>query len=61
MDLYNRTHATISERRAFIANEYIKSTGARIGRIFAAFGIGGVANQYFRYEGRKWLRTRSVR
>ncbi|TPX72759.1 hypothetical protein SpCBS45565_g00154 [Spizellomyces sp. 'palustris'] len=55
MDLYNRPAAQASERGAFIAREYGKSTSARIGRIFAAFGIGGVANQYFRHNLKGWL------
>ncbi|KAJ3010472.1 hypothetical protein HKX48_007386 [Thoreauomyces humboldtii] len=56
MDLYNRPHATAPERRVHIREEYIKSTAARIGRIFAAFGIGGVANQWFRHESKEMLR-----
>ncbi|KAI9101032.1 hypothetical protein DFS34DRAFT_578360 [Phlyctochytrium arcticum] len=56
MDLYNRPTASASERGSFIRREYAKSTSARIGRIFAAFGIGGVANQAFRREGHAWLK-----
>ncbi|KAI9011334.1 hypothetical protein BC832DRAFT_337908 [Gaertneriomyces semiglobifer] len=56
IDLYNRPTATTPERANFIKREYVKSTGARIGRIFAAFGIGGVANQHFRVEGHSLLR-----
>ncbi|KAI8818968.1 uncharacterized protein EV422DRAFT_507785 [Fimicolochytrium jonesii] len=56
MDLYNRPDATPPQRRAQVQKEYAKSTAARIGRIFAAFGIGGVANQRFRYEAKELLR-----
>ncbi|KAJ3159571.1 hypothetical protein HDU86_001580 [Geranomyces michiganensis] len=57
MDFYNRPHASAGERWANVRREYAKSTIARVGRIFAAFGIGGVANQRFRVAGQDWLRT----
>ncbi|TPX58248.1 hypothetical protein PhCBS80983_g03274 [Powellomyces hirtus] len=56
MDVYNRPTATSRERWGVIGKQYWSATAARVGRIFAAFGIGGVANQYFRFEGKEWLR-----
>jgi hypothetical protein len=53
MDRYNRpqlTHADAPSRRQFIQREYVKTTLARIARIFPAFGIGGVANRYLRHQ-----------
>jgi hypothetical protein len=48
IDIYNRPSKLMSERITFIKREYIKTVSARIGRIFPAFGIGGVANTYLR-------------
>jgi hypothetical protein len=42
LDLYNRPSAT--DRVAFIRREYGKTVLARWGRIFPAFGVGGVIN-----------------
>lgn len=55
MDLYNRPEANKSERSTFIRREYVKTALARMGRIFPAFGIGGVANKAFRKKGAAWL------
>ncbi|KAJ3414154.1 hypothetical protein HDV05_007016 [Chytridiales sp. JEL 0842] len=55
MDFYNRPQATVGERVSFIKREYVKTTAARIGRIFPAYGIGGVANTFFRKQGRTML------
>ncbi|KAJ3147579.1 hypothetical protein HDU89_005195 [Geranomyces variabilis] len=57
MDFYNRPEVTTAARFANVRKEYIKSTTARVGRIFAAFGLGGVANQRLRVIGQDWLRT----
>jgi hypothetical protein len=51
MDIYNRGSASWPERRSFIAREYVKTSFARVGRIFPAFGIGGVANKFLRKHG----------
>ncbi|KAI8911531.1 hypothetical protein EDD86DRAFT_202641 [Gorgonomyces haynaldii] len=48
MNYYNVPVATTAERVAFIRKEYFKTTGARIARIFPAFGIAGVVNKQIR-------------
>jgi hypothetical protein len=48
MDLYNNPQHTTSDRMKFLKREYAKTVGARIGRIFPAFGVGGVANTWLR-------------
>ena len=55
MDFYNRPQASTPDRVVFIKKEYFATTLARIGRIFPAYGIGGVANKYFRKLGSEWL------
>lgn len=51
MDLYNNPSSAVKERSQFIRKEYVATTLARMGRIFPAFGIGGVTN--------KWLREKA--
>jgi len=48
LDLYNNPQHSTSERMAFVGREYLKSVFARMGRIFPAFGIGGVFNRKLR-------------
>jgi len=48
LDLYNNPQHTSAERFAFVKREYLKSAFARMGRIFPAFGIGGVLNRKLR-------------
>jgi hypothetical protein len=48
LDLYNNPQHTSKERFAFVGREYLKSAFARMGRIFPAFGIGGVLNRKLR-------------
>ena len=48
MDVYNRPIAASSQRMSFIGKEVVKTTLARIGRIFPAYGIGGVINKKLR-------------
>lgn len=51
MNLYNNpTHST-AEHTFFIRREYTKTLFARMGRIFPAFGIGGVTNRALRTKG----------
>jgi hypothetical protein len=57
LDLYNRDHATTNERIKFVGQEYIKTTMARMARIFPAFGVGGVINKYVRKTGNEQLRS----
>jgi hypothetical protein len=45
LDVYNRPNATTGERQLFVKNEYVKTTLARMARIFPAYGIGGVVNK----------------
>ena len=45
-----------NEQREFIKKEYVKTTLARMSRIFPAFGIGGVVNKYVRKIGNEHLR-----
>ena len=56
LDLYNREIATTAERIKFVGQEYIKTTLARMARIFPAFGVGGVINKYVRKSGNEVLR-----
>lgn len=56
LDLYNRSGVTTSERISFIKQEYVKTTLARMARIFPAFGIGGVVNKGVRKSGNEFLR-----
>ena len=52
LDLYNRGGAlSVSDRIDFIKQEYVKTTLARMARIFPAFGIGGVLNKFIRQQG----------
>jgi hypothetical protein len=57
LDLYNRELATNAERIAFVGQEYIKTTMARMARIFPAFGVGGVINKFVRKNGNEALRA----
>lgn len=45
LDTYNHPKDAFRDRVAFVRREYWKSVCARVGRIFPAFGIGGVTNQ----------------
>lgn len=55
LDLYNRSGISTAERIEFVKREYIKTTLARMARIFPAFGIGGVVNKYVRKSGNRML------
>lgn len=58
LDNYNRTGSvSTDERLKFIKKEYIKTTLARMARIFPAFGIGGVVNKKVRASGKEVLST----
>lgn len=58
MDLYNRPgRVGLKERVGFIGKEYVKTSLARVGRIFPAYGIGGVVNTWLRGKGREWEET----
>lgn len=57
LDLYNRSNMTASERLRFIKQEYLKTTLARMSRIFPAFGIGGVVNKSIRKSGNQYLQS----
>ena len=48
MDLYNHKDKSPSDRIKFIRREYWGTVGARMGRIFPAFGIGGLVNTQLR-------------
>lgn len=50
LDKYNRPGASTADRLNFIKKEYIRTTIARMARIFPAFGIGGVVNMKLREE-----------
>jgi hypothetical protein len=56
LDLYNRPGLSISTRLQFVKQEYLKTTLARMSRIFPAFGIGGVVNKNVRKSGNEYLR-----
>jgi hypothetical protein len=55
LDLYNRPVASTAERISFVKQEYVKSTLARMARIFPAFGVGGVLNKKMRLVARRAL------
>jgi hypothetical protein len=55
MDLYNNPNSTVTGRVQFIRKEYAATTLARMGRIFPAFGIGGVTNQWLRKHAKTML------
>ena len=55
LDMYNRSTASGTERKEFIQREYIKTTLARMARIFPAFGIGGIVNKEVRKKGFDFL------
>ncbi|KAI9207345.1 uncharacterized protein BJ171DRAFT_439618 [Polychytrium aggregatum] len=56
MDYYNRPgNLGFDQRWAFIKREYFGTTLARMGRILPAYGIGGVANKFFRAKGYEML------
>eukprot|EP01025_Chloroclados_australasicus_P044450 TRINITY_DN481_c0_g1_i4.p4 TRINITY_DN481_c0_g1~~TRINITY_DN481_c0_g1_i4.p4 ORF type:complete len:276 (-),score=35.56 TRINITY_DN481_c0_g1_i4:2190-3017(-) len=48
LDMYNREGVGFGDRVQFLKREMGKSVVARMGRIFPAFGVGGVSNKYFR-------------
>lgn len=48
LDLYNNPQHMPKERLAFVRREYFITAFARMGRIFPAFGIGGVLNRKLR-------------
>ncbi len=58
LDIYNRAEASGAERKEFIRKEYIKTTLARMARIFPAFGVGGVVNKYVRKTGNASLQEK---
>jgi len=53
--LYNREKGSFTERLDFVRKEYVKTTLARMGRIFPAYGIGGVVNKHIRKYGNNLL------
>jgi hypothetical protein len=55
MDYYNSPQSTNGQRWEFVKREYVGTTLARMGRIFPAYGIGGVCNTYLRERGKKWM------
>lgn len=57
LDLYNRNVVSTGtpSRLAFIQREYLKTTLARMARIFPAFGVGGVINKSMRKSGNEYL------
>jgi hypothetical protein len=60
LDIYNRPGASSAERKTFIQQEYVKTTLARMARIFPAFGVGGVVNKYIRKEGNARLQEQAL-
>jgi hypothetical protein len=54
LDLYNRSQVSGSDRVSFIRREYLGTSLARIGRIFPAYGVGGVINRKLRNTFRAW-------
>ncbi|KAL9657546.1 hypothetical protein ABK040_000973 [Willaertia magna] len=50
LDLFNNRNATSSQRTALIVKKYVPTAAARIGRMFPAYGIGGVMNTYLRKQ-----------
>jgi len=55
LDNYNRSGSSTSDRIKFVQQEYVKTTLARMARIFPAFGIGGVVNKKVRALGKEEL------
>lgn len=56
LDMYNRSgNVSTTDRIAFIHREYVKTTLARMARIFPAYGIGGVVNKLVRKNGSEKL------
>eukprot|EP01102_Stenamoeba_stenopodia_P002245 TRINITY_DN1202_c0_g1_i1.p1 TRINITY_DN1202_c0_g1~~TRINITY_DN1202_c0_g1_i1.p1 ORF type:complete len:278 (-),score=67.89 TRINITY_DN1202_c0_g1_i1:89-922(-) len=55
LDLYNNPARTVPERMAFVKQEYVGTTLARMGRIFPAYGIGGVVNKFLRKKGKELI------
>ena len=55
MDCYNNSKSSFQNRMQFIRKEYVGTTLARMGRIFPAFGIGGVTNKWMRDKAKNWL------
>jgi hypothetical protein len=55
LHMYNSPVATNQERFSFLQKEYVKTTLARMARIFPAYGIGGVVNKYVRKAGNDML------
>ena len=49
IDLYNRPAVSSTERWSLIRREYWKTAWARVGRIFPAYGVGGVLNKKLRH------------
>lgn len=58
LDLYNSPTKNMPQRREFIGREYTKTVLARWGRIFPAFGAGGVLNTYLKGKSKEWLHAR---
>jgi hypothetical protein len=56
LDLYNRPGVSTIDRLNFIRKEYLGTALARMGRIFPAYGIGGVLNKKFRHDSRDYLK-----
>ena len=52
LDLYNRPVVNAGDRWSFIRKQYLGTALARIGRIFPAYGIGGVINKKLRAKTR---------
>eukprot|EP01092_Planopodium_desertum_P016126 TRINITY_DN8875_c0_g1_i4.p1 TRINITY_DN8875_c0_g1~~TRINITY_DN8875_c0_g1_i4.p1 ORF type:complete len:266 (-),score=0.77 TRINITY_DN8875_c0_g1_i4:83-880(-) len=55
LDLFNYPEKTSAERRSFVRREYLKTSIARVCRIFPAYGIGGVMNTLFRRSGHEFI------
>jgi hypothetical protein len=61
LDIYNRPLRKLSlgevvtERLRFQTNNFASIVGARISRIFPAYGIGGIGNTYLRDKWRDQL------
>jgi hypothetical protein len=56
LDLYNRSEGVgAAQRWQFVQREYLKTTLARMARIFPAYGVGGVVNKYVRKSGHSYL------
>lgn len=53
IDAYNNPNSTFKEHSSLIRQELAESTIARVGRIFAAFGMGGLVNSFIRTKGRE--------